>query len=149
MSHPAREPAGESVGPAPSRAAGSNAGFTLIELVVAMPIVLTGIAALALALSSVSSQQRQAETTAQVLSAAQGVLEDLRATNSAQIVAVYDGLATPLEGVVGLDGQPAAVVTAVDGSNPTLLQVVATVEWISESEVMNLTLSTAVFTGLQ
>lgn len=124
-------------------------GFTLIELVVAMPVVLTGIVALVLVLSRVTTQQRQAEVYLNVLSAAQGVVEDIQATTPENIIPTFDGQAFQISGVSTLDGDPAVALVIIDDSNPTLYDVAVAVDWAAEGRAESLVLRTAVFTGFR
>ena len=82
-----------------------NSGFTLIEVISAAVILTLGLGGLGVALVSASTSRESIGEQARVLSNAQGLLEEVRATTPSSVLAQYDGMSRilPAESLGGTE----------------------------------------------
>jgi len=120
-------------------------GFTLLELMAALSVIIVGLVALSGYLVSASGQREQVTLRHRVLAEAQNILEEIRATDPYAIRATYDGATFPVEGVQGVVAGGRTIAVAVDSSDPKLLTVTVTGRWRARGAEDSLTSRTQIF----
>ena len=103
-------------------------GFSLIEVMIAMAIIATSIAALISVINSSTVLQINTEKEIAAKNQARAIIETLKGYTCDQIVTMYSP-----EAGIGLagfqEGDDASGVIAVDDSDPTLLDVTVRIKW--------------------
>jgi Tfp pilus assembly protein PilV len=126
----------------PKRGAG---GFTLIELVIALSLMVLGLVSLAGVFVPLSRQGDQAEADTAVLHRARSLLEEIHATAPDLVASTYDGDAHTVPGVQGNGPGGTALTVDVDSTNPKLLIVTVTGDWTAGGTAQSLVLGTRIY----
>ena len=110
---------------------GTNAaGFTLVELMTAATILVVALVSLAAVFLATHRGSRQLEAETRVVSRAQDLLEDIRGTPPEFIRQTYDRQTYTVTGVEGANPDDSLLSVSVDSTNPKLLRVTITGDWI-------------------
>lgn len=104
-------------------------GFSLVELLISITILATGLLALASTLVTSSHSRVDDAARSRVLVEAQNVMEEIRGQNPATLMANYDGYGKKVAAIPGANNATGTVQVAIDDSEPTLLRVTLTGTW--------------------
>lgn len=118
-----------------SRVERGDRGLTLVEAVIASSVLVVGLVGLAGVFISVSGGREQAALRTLVQSQAQSLLEEIKGVAPETVVGTYDGLTNPESGLT----------VTVDSTNPKLLVVTVSAEWIVRTNLENLAFTTEIY----
>lgn len=104
-------------------------GFTLVELMIAVGVLLVAVLTLAAFVVPLSRQREQSEALRTVLSAARSRLEEIKGVDPALVEATYDGRTFDVPGIDGAKGGGSTLEVTVDATSPDLLVVTVTATW--------------------
>jgi hypothetical protein len=130
----------------PARAAGREAGTTLIELLIAGIILVLGIVPAGVVLAAIAAQNDEVDAAGFLLGRAQSVIEDIKALDPEAAADLYRGVTKAA--VPGMEDAPESVqaaelmVTVDDATNPELIRFSVTVDWTVRGNAESLTLIT-------
>lgn len=118
-----------------SRVERGDRGLTLVEAVIASSVLVVGLVGLAGVFIAVSGGREQAALRTLVQSEAQSLLEEIKGVAPETVVGTYDGVT---QSELGLT-------ITVDSTNPKLLVVTVSAEWVARQNLENLVLTTEIY----
>ena len=124
---------------------GGRDGFTLVEIMIAVGVLLVSVLALAAIIVPLNRQREQVETLQAVMSAAKSQLEEIKGIDPAFVKATYDLQTYNVAGVDGANTGGSVLEVTVDDTVPTLLVVTVTGAWNVQGHVETLELSTEIY----
>lgn len=123
-------------------------GFTLVELVCALSILLIALLTAAGVMVSMSRQQEHAASRRSVLAEAQSIFEEMKGVAPQSIKAAYDGKSFPVHGVTGTQPAGTVITANVDNSNPSFLNITLTADWNAGGQDYTLTLENEIYASV-
>jgi len=123
-------------------------GFTLVELVCALSIILIALLTVAGVMVSMSRQQEHAASRRRVLAEAQSILEEMKGVAPQTIKAAYHGKTFLVPGVTGTQPAGAVITANVDNSNPNFLNITLTADWNAGGQDYTLTLENEIYASI-
>ena len=120
-------------------------GFTLIEIMIAVGILLVAVLSLAAIIVPLSRQREQVDALQTVMSAAKSQLEEIKGIDPAFVAATYHGQTYNVPGIDGANTGGSVLEVTVDSTIPTLLVVTVTGAWNILGNVETLDLSTEIY----
>jgi Tfp pilus assembly protein PilV len=120
-------------------------GFTIVELVCAMSILVIGLLTVAGVMVSMSRQQEHAASRRLVLAEAQSLLERMKGVAPKSIAAAYHGKGFLVHGVTGTQPAGNVITASIDDSNPNFLNITLTADWNAGGQDYTLILENEVY----
>ena len=121
------------------------AGYSLVEVAVAIPILALGILMFGGVVISTGSQTEQGSSRQKVLAASQNLVEELKGVAVSTIPETYDAKTYSVGGVTGTNADGSVITVDVDSTNPSLLVVNVTANWEARGINHNLVLRTELY----
>ena len=118
-------------------------GYTLVEVMVAITLLVVGIMALAAIIVPLSRQREQVEAKFLVLERARSLLEEISGIAPENIASTYNGKTYIVSHVSGANADGTAIAVSVDSTNPKLVLVTVTGAWTLGGHTETLSLQTA------
>ena len=112
-----------------------QAGFSLLEIMVALGVLVLILVAVASVLLSIHAQQRQALQVSAVQRASVSLIEEMKAADPRTIDDVYHGNLYSVPGVDGALASGSALEVVVDATIPELVVVRVHGEWLKDGVV--------------
>ena len=121
-----------------------QSGVTLTELLIAMPVLVIGLVALAATLIATSKSRDAATARLLVLNEARSLMEEISGSSPGTIFNAYAGSTRSINGVNGANDDGTVLTVNVDPTNPLLLVVSIEGRWFIGTEEETMTLQTRV-----
>lgn len=107
----------------------SQAGFTLVEIIIAMAIIVIGVMGLMSTYIYMSTSSAAADETTVAMNAARAKIDEISGMTFSDVIATYQNRVVTFD-VPGLMPKPAGQATgAVVGTLPTVLEITVTINW--------------------
>lgn len=123
-------------------------GFTLVELMCALSIIMIALLTVAGVMVSMSRQQEHASSRRRVLAEARSLFEEMKGVAPQSIKAAYHGKSFLVPEVTGTQPAGTVITASVDNSNPNLLNITLTADWNAGGQDYTLTLENEVYASV-
>ncbi len=120
-------------------------GFTLIEIMISVGVLLVAVLTLAAIIVPLSRQREQVEALRTVMSAARSELEEIKGVDPAFVEATYDGKTFNVPGIDGANSGGSTLEVTVDSTTPALLAVTVTAAWNVHGHIETFELTTEIY----
>ena len=122
-----------------------GAGFTLLEITVAMVILTIGLGGLGMFLASMTRQREQIEARTRVMSQAANLLEEIMSRTPGNIKLTYHGTTYSVDGIAGGNADGSALSVSAVHVTPKLLRVTVTALWFVREDPFTSILETEIY----
>lgn len=123
-------------------------GFTLVELVCALSIIMIALLTVAGVMVSMSRQQEHAASRRRVLAEARSIYEEMKGVAPQWITAAYHGKSFLVYGVTGTQSAGTVITANVDNSNPSFLNISLSADWNAGGQDYTLTLENEIYASV-
>ena len=128
-----------------TRSAADESGFTIVEVLIAMSVLIVGLVALSGLLVTTSHSRQQVSQRHLVLERGQNIIEEIRAADPADLLTMYDSKTFDMFGVDGNNPDGSVIQVDVVAPDPSFLQVTVTGNWLLGQRSESLQLYTEIY----